>query len=31
MYNWIFFSIQFIITLHISIAATSASQYNKKN
>ena len=29
-YNWIFFSIYFIITLHSFIAATSASQYKKK-
>ena len=28
---WIFFSIHFIITLHSSTAATSASQYKKKN
>jgi len=30
-YHWIFFSNHSIITLHSSIAATSASQYKKKN
>ena len=30
MYHWIFFSIHFIITLHSSIAATSASQCKEK-
>ena len=30
-YHWIFKKIHFIITLHSSIAATSASQYKKKN
>ena len=28
-YYWIFFSVHFVITLHSSIAATSASQYKK--
>jgi len=30
VYHWICFSIHLIITLHTSIAATSASQYKEK-